>query len=46
MIWLTRTGAARPDAAARLLSPVPVAFQLSGTQRRTHTASGDTLSRR
>ncbi|KQW22694.1 polysaccharide deacetylase [Afipia sp. Root123D2] len=46
MIWLARTGAARPDAAARLLSPVPVAFQLSGQQRRTHTASGDTLSRR
>jgi peptidoglycan/xylan/chitin deacetylase (PgdA/CDA1 family) len=27
MIWLTKTGAPRVDAAARLLSPVPMAFQ-------------------
>jgi peptidoglycan/xylan/chitin deacetylase (PgdA/CDA1 family) len=29
MIWLTQTGAPRLDAAARLLSPVPVAFEFS-----------------
>ena len=27
MIWLTQTGAPRSDAASRLLSPVPVAFE-------------------
>ena len=29
LIWLTQTGAPRLDAAARLLSPVPVAFEFS-----------------
>ena len=29
MIWLTQTGAPRLDAAARLLSPEPVAFEFS-----------------
>jgi peptidoglycan/xylan/chitin deacetylase (PgdA/CDA1 family) len=38
MIWLTKTGAPRADAATRLLSPVPVAFEFKSRNSNTRQA--------